>query len=140
VFWTLNQKKVDLQVMHNWNFRRRHICYAENEFAVLLNDKSLQMEFPKQSLSFLDKNKKWNAQSVLLFLIHKPLAFCTTYLCEATFSKLINHEVQGCSDYTNVTWRLWVFFWISTCSGLRELKELFACDGTRDVFGVGVQL
>jgi len=56
---TLIREKLDPQTIHNWNFRRPHTCHAEDDFAVLLNDKSLQLEFPKQIISFLDKNKKW---------------------------------------------------------------------------------
>jgi len=68
-----------------------HTCHARDEVAELLNDKRLQLEFSKQSLaymSFLDKNK--NECSVISDLaIHKLLDFCTRYLCEAVFSKLI---------------------------------------------------
>jgi len=49
VFWTLNQEKLDPQIIHNCNFRRRHTCCAEDELAELLNDKSLQTKFSKQS-------------------------------------------------------------------------------------------
>jgi len=44
VLWTLIQEKLEPQIMHNWNFRRQHTCYAEDEFAEL-NDKSLHLEF-----------------------------------------------------------------------------------------------
>ena len=37
----------------------RHICHAQDESAELWNNKRLQLEFSKQSLSFFDKNKKW---------------------------------------------------------------------------------
>jgi len=50
---TLIQEKLDPQTIHNWNFRT-HTGQAQDEFAVLLYDKSLQLEFSKQSLSFLD--------------------------------------------------------------------------------------
>jgi len=48
--------KLEPQIMHNWNFRRPHTCYAEDEFAEW-NDKSLQLEFSKQFM---------NAQSFLI--------------------------------------------------------------------------
>jgi len=35
----------------------QHICYAEDDFAELQNDKCLQLEFSKQFMSFLDKNR-----------------------------------------------------------------------------------
>jgi len=41
--------------------------------------------------------------------------------------------------YSNVTWRFRSFISISTCSGLRELKEAFACESTWAIFGVRVR-
>jgi len=42
--------------------------------------------------------------------------------------------------YSNVTWRFGFFISISTCSGLRELKELFACEGIWAIFDVRIRL
>jgi len=33
-----DSEKLDLQTIHNWNFRRPHTCHAQHEFAELLND------------------------------------------------------------------------------------------------------
>jgi len=61
VRWTLIQEKLEPQTIHNWNLRRQHTCYAEDDFAELLNDRSFQLEFSEQSLChfLLEKNKKW---------------------------------------------------------------------------------
>jgi len=45
---TLIQEKLDPQTVHNWNFRRAHTCHVQDEFAELLNDKRLQLEFSEQ--------------------------------------------------------------------------------------------
>jgi len=42
-------------------------------------------------------------------------------------------------NYSNVTWRFRFYISISTCSGFRELKEGFACEGTWAIFGVRVR-
>ena len=47
----LIQEKLDPQTLHNWNFRGEHTYHAQDEFAELLNDKHLQLEFSKQSLA-----------------------------------------------------------------------------------------
>jgi len=46
----LIQEKLDPQTIHNGNFRSPHTCHTQDEFAELLNAKSLQLEFSKQSL------------------------------------------------------------------------------------------
>jgi len=48
VFFCENQLNVS-----NWNFRRTHTGHAQDEFAELLNDKRLQLEFSKQSLAYV---------------------------------------------------------------------------------------
>jgi len=37
--------------MHNWNVKGAHTCYAQDEFEELLNDKRLELEFSKQTLT-----------------------------------------------------------------------------------------
>jgi len=49
----LIQEKIDPQTIHNRNFRRAHTCHAQDEFAELINDKRLQLEFSKQSLAYV---------------------------------------------------------------------------------------
>jgi len=49
----LFQDKLDPQTIHNWNFRRPHTYHVRDEFAVLLNDKRLQLEFSKQSFAYV---------------------------------------------------------------------------------------
>ena len=72
------------------NCRRPHTCHARDAFAELSNDKRLQLEFSKQSLAYMFSIRTKNECSVISDLaIHKLIDFCTTYLCDAGFSKLI---------------------------------------------------
>jgi len=61
------------------------------------NNKSLQLEFSKQS-----KNNKWMPSHLWPRSIYKLLAFCTTYLRETAFSKLIIIKSKNRSFLQNV--------------------------------------
>jgi len=68
---------------------RQHTCYGEDEFAELLNNKSLQMEFSQQRPCHFWIRTRNECPIISDLDIHKPLAFYTTYLRKAAFSKLI---------------------------------------------------
>jgi len=76
-------------MIHNWNFNRPHTCHGKDEFEQLLNDKSLQLEFPKQSLCHFWIRTRNECPVISDLAIRKLSAFCAKYLCEAAFSKLI---------------------------------------------------
>jgi len=137
VLWTLIQKKLEPHIIHNWNFRRRHTCYAEDEFAELLNDKSLQPEFSKQSLCQFWIRTRNECPDISDLVVHKPLAFCTTYLCEAAFLKWIidTDPFVGAPllpMYTNHLPNCVAFlicFWWQQLAAEHSLKFASCCDG-----------
>jgi len=71
---------MDPQNIHNWNFKRPHTCHAQDEFAELLNDTSLQLEFLKQSLCHFWIRTRNECPVISDLAIHKLLDFCTTLL------------------------------------------------------------
>jgi len=62
---------------------------AQDEFAVLLNDRNLQLEVSKQSLCDFSIRTRNNYPVISDLAIHKLLTVCTTYLYDAAFSTLI---------------------------------------------------
>ena len=46
------QEKLDPQTICNWNFMRSHAFHTQDEFAELLNDKCLQLQFSKHFVIF----------------------------------------------------------------------------------------
>jgi len=45
--------------IHNWYFRRPHICHAEDQFVVIKSQKFATGIFKAEFMSFFDKDKKW---------------------------------------------------------------------------------
>jgi len=102
VLQTLIQEKLDTQIIHNWYFRRRHICHAQDEFAKSINDKSLQLEFSTQSSCGFWIRTINGCLVISDVAIHNLVAFCTTCLCEAAFSKVIIIKSKNQSFVKNI--------------------------------------
>jgi len=81
---------------------RQHICNVQDEFVALLNDKMLQLEFSKQSLCHFWIRARNECPVIYDLDIHKLLAFCTTHLFVAAFSKLTIIKSKNQSFLKNV--------------------------------------
>jgi len=69
-------EELNLQTIHDWHFRKRHTCHAQDEFAELLNSKSLQLEFSKLSLCHFWIWKRYECPVISDLAIHKFLTIC----------------------------------------------------------------
>jgi len=68
----------------------------------VINDKNLQLEFSKQSLYHIWLRTKCPVITDLALATHNLLDICTTYLCEAAFSKLKVIKYKNRSFLKNV--------------------------------------
>ena len=96
------QENFHLQTLHNRNLRRPHTYHVQEKLVEFLSDKSLQLEFSKQSLCHFWIRIRNECPIISDLVIHKLLAFCTTYWCEAALSKLIIIKSKNRSFLKNV--------------------------------------
>jgi len=93
--------KVKSQTIHNWNLRRW--CTWYSRWLCGVKDKSFHLEFSQQFMSFWIKTRI-ECPVISDLAVHQPLAFCTTYLCDVAFSKLIiikskKRSFEKCWEY-----------------------------------------
>jgi len=89
----LIKESLDPQTTHNQTFRRPHICHVQDGFAELSNDKSLQLDFSKQTLCHLWIRTRSKCPISSDSAIHKLLDFCNIFVWSGII-KIDNHQVQ----------------------------------------------